>query len=157
MKNANKNNRGFSMVELIIVIAIMAILAAALAPALIKYLNKARLSSDIDLGKAIASAIMNNLADDGDKMDNATTYATPHEVNQMQNATFKADVFLSLQSATGGNIYGKSKKDATGAPFPSNEFFYTLDTAKNKVEVYYGGKTADYQIYPVIGSKMLAQ
>ena len=32
-------NKGFSLVELIIVIAIMAILAGALAPALIKYLS----------------------------------------------------------------------------------------------------------------------
>ena len=36
------NNEGFSLVELIIVIAIMAILAAALAPQLIKYIDNSR-------------------------------------------------------------------------------------------------------------------
>ncbi|MDF2801615.1 MAG: prepilin-type N-terminal cleavage/methylation domain, partial [Anaerocolumna sp.] len=36
------NNKGFSLVELIIVIAIMAILSGALAPQLIKYLDKSR-------------------------------------------------------------------------------------------------------------------
>ncbi len=40
------NNKGFSLVELIIVIAIMAILAAALAPQLIKYLEESRVSTD---------------------------------------------------------------------------------------------------------------
>lgn len=35
-------NQGFSLIELIIVIAIMAILAAALAPQLIKYIEKSR-------------------------------------------------------------------------------------------------------------------
>ena len=56
------SNKGFSMVELIIVIAIMAILAAALAPSLIKYINKSRLSTDIQTGTTIASAINAALA-----------------------------------------------------------------------------------------------
>ena len=55
-------NKGFSMVELIIVIAIMAILAAALAPALIKYINKSRLSTDVQTGTTVASAINSALA-----------------------------------------------------------------------------------------------
>ena len=38
----NNNNKGFSLVELIIVIAIMAILAGAIVPAVIHYIDKAR-------------------------------------------------------------------------------------------------------------------
>lgn len=37
-----KKNGGFSLVELIIVIAIMAVLAGAIAPAVIRYIDKAR-------------------------------------------------------------------------------------------------------------------
>ena len=51
-----KNNKGFSLVELIIVIAIMAILAGALAPALIKYINKSRRSADISNADTIRTA-----------------------------------------------------------------------------------------------------
>lgn len=53
-----RKNKGFSMVELIIVIAIMAILAAALAPALIKYVRKARRTRDVDAAGKIYSSFM---------------------------------------------------------------------------------------------------
>ena len=51
------NNKGFSLVELIIVIAIMAILAGAIAPALIKYIDKSRRSNDVSSCKTIKTAI----------------------------------------------------------------------------------------------------
>ncbi len=51
-----RRNHGFSMVEIIIVIAIMAILAAALAPQLIKYVRKSRRSTDIQSGDEIQSS-----------------------------------------------------------------------------------------------------
>ena len=40
-----KNNKGFSLVELIVVIAIMAVLVGVLAPQLIKYVEKSREST----------------------------------------------------------------------------------------------------------------
>ena len=58
------NNKGFSLVELIIVIAIMAVLAGALAPALITYIEKSRISTDKQTADTIRSAIQAALADD---------------------------------------------------------------------------------------------
>lgn len=46
MKKENMNDKGFSLVELIIVIAIMAILIVVLAPQYLKYVEKSRVSSD---------------------------------------------------------------------------------------------------------------
>ena len=42
-----KNNKGFSLVELIVVIAIMAVLVGVLAPQFIKYVDQSRVSTDV--------------------------------------------------------------------------------------------------------------
>lgn len=38
----NRNNKGFSLIELIVVVAIMAVLVGVLAPAYLRYVEKAR-------------------------------------------------------------------------------------------------------------------
>ncbi len=57
-------NKGFSLVELIIVIAIMAILAAAIAPALIRYIDKSRRADDVAAGETINTAVSAALANE---------------------------------------------------------------------------------------------
>jgi prepilin-type N-terminal cleavage/methylation domain len=57
-------NKGFSLVELIIVIAIMAILAAAIAPALIRYIDKSRKADDVTAAGTINSAVSAALANE---------------------------------------------------------------------------------------------
>lgn len=57
------NNKGFSLVELIVVIAIMAVLVGVLAPQFIKYVESSRRSTDISNAQNIQSAILADLAD----------------------------------------------------------------------------------------------
>ena len=46
MKTLKKNNKGFSLVELIVVILIMAIIAVALAPQVMKWVDESKVSTD---------------------------------------------------------------------------------------------------------------
>lgn len=55
MKKAKKNNKGFSLVELIVVVLIMAIIAVALAPQVMKWVDKSRISTDRQTADSVVS------------------------------------------------------------------------------------------------------
>lgn len=57
LKEQKMNNKGFSLVELIIVIAIMAVLIGVLAPQYLKYVERSRQSADADQVDTFISAV----------------------------------------------------------------------------------------------------
>lgn len=57
LKEKKLNNKGFSLVELIIVIAIMAVLIGVLAPQYLRYVERSRQSADIDNVDQMISAV----------------------------------------------------------------------------------------------------
>ena len=59
-----KNNKGFSLVELIVVIAIMAVLMVVLAPAMLRYVEKTRMQKDASAVSEAANAAELALADE---------------------------------------------------------------------------------------------
>lgn len=72
------NNKGFSLVELIIVIAIMAVLMGVLAPQLLKYVESSRLQSDLTAMSEVENAV--KIALSVEKIYNAVGTGTTVEI-----------------------------------------------------------------------------
>ena len=63
MNKIRKSNKGFTLVELIIVIAIIAVLTAVAAPQYIKYVDRSRWAQDQDNAQILLTAVQVAVAD----------------------------------------------------------------------------------------------
>lgn len=79
-----KENKGFSMIELIIVVAIMAILVGIIGAALIPYMEKSRASKDKSILDSVYSAYSSAIAETEDP--SALTLTSP-EVEALLDGT----------------------------------------------------------------------
>lgn len=131
-----KNNKGFSLVELIIVIAIMAILAGALAPALIKYINKSRRSADISNADTIRTACQTAMSDE-DAMVAIGTGVSGEDVSTLKTSH---GAFSSELSSILGNSTITSKYFDKGS-----EFTVDISVANNTVIVKANGQQVSPQ------------
>ena len=124
-----KDNKGFSLVELIVVIAIMAVLMVVLTPALLRYVEKTRLQTDNSAIAEIANAaeiacasekVNQEIATLGDTgavikftiTDGKYTGALEYTPNDTTSAAFRKEI-----DATIGTVVLKSNTYATkGTP-----------------------------------------
>ena len=125
-------NKGFSLVELIIVIAIMAILAAAIAPALIRYIDKSRKADDVTAGGTINSAVSAALANE-DAYDELQNWSnTIVAVVSKGGMTASGSAFKDeLEANLDQKVAPKYKKEDQAA-------FYVYADANHKISVVIG-------------------
>lgn len=106
------NNKGFSLVELIIVIAIMAILVGVLAPQYLKYVEKSRVSADKDQLDSFYTACTTAAADpDLTQVPTNVTTAVPFAPNNPGSDTWTYEVVNTM-----GGSAPKWKSKASSHP-----------------------------------------
>lgn len=127
-KYLSGSNEGFSLVELIIVIAIMAILVGVVALAVIPYLEKSRESKDLQALDTIASALTTAVAD---VKATGTQSFTINSAGSFDSNSAAAKVITNMQSTLGDSTLTLNSNGGSGK---SIECYY--NTTNNKVVVY---------------------
>lgn len=113
-KFKKKNNKGFSLVELIVVIAIMAVLMGVLAPTLIGNIEKSRESKDLQNLDSIRQAVVAAMAVEGVYAAAVPASGSADNAYTVSGTTLSGAP-ASLQSAFGDIITGDTKMTCAAA------------------------------------------
>lgn len=127
-KYLSGSNEGFSLVELIIVIAIMAILIGVVALAVIPYLEKSRESKDLQALDTICSALTTAVADT--KATGSGSFSIDAS-GSVAAAGSESKVWNAMSQTLGEATLTLSSQYGSGQPI-----ICCYDTANNKVICY---------------------
>ena len=130
--NKKMDNKGFSLVELIIVITIMAILVGVLTPQFVKFLEKSRESTDLQNIEEAKTAIETYVADHGEEsLPGSITVSCPKATTGNITYGGLASGKLSDYGVGGAsdNIASKSKSSKWSG---TGDFVWTYNTSSYK-------------------------
>lgn len=136
--NKKKNNKGFSLIELIIAIAILIILTGLLAPQFMKYIEKSREAKDMQTLDTVYSAVQGAIADQK-AYEDLLTELEGNNINKTNGVTLK-----SLMEGDGA--FAKELETLLGKP--AEEINKSFQSKLSKTDVSAG------EVYVAIDNHM---
>ena len=121
MKERLKNNKGFTLVEIIVVLVILAILAAIAVPAVLGYVDESKKTRYIEEAHSIYTVIQTEEARYkalGNELNDDTYNNTEYKKELTETITKKTDnakYYVNFKNDDGKNVYSviKRNKDIT--------------------------------------------
>ena len=141
-----RNNKGFSLVELIVVILIMAIIAVALAPQVMKWVENSRIAKDMNTRAELESACKRGMTDE-DAFQNVLNggYRIEIEVDNAGNKTVKCVPDADIENDAFWKNFFKEYNVKDYADFKNKVEIKSSPVSGKKIEmtvyVYQGGHT----------------
>lgn len=130
--------KGFTLVELVVVIAVLAILIGILAPAYTKYVERSRESTDLANARSAYSEIMMRLAEK-DEIPDPITIPLKQKMSDWQTP---------LPISIGGVTFdGKDTDNWVGTPGSNGTCVVSYDKDKGTVFTWSGGSGTQRPIY----------
>ncbi len=145
MKKITKNNKGFSLIELIIVIAIMAVLVAIIAPNLTKYLGSSKTKTDQKNADELASQLQTCITeydtDQSTSLGASIGGGTMNITWSGKTATSSSPADTTFDGIVNANITSDTKSKENGSP-ASADITYNSTTKVYTITVTVGNATA---------------
>ncbi|MBR6256855.1 MAG: type II secretion system protein [Lachnospiraceae bacterium] len=147
MKKRNLDNKGFTLVELIVVLVILAILAAILVPALLGYIDQAKSKQSMINARTVLTAAQAELS---------SIYGSKAEPEAIQvggnhNANFKKTADFDNLTPSVNKVTIACKKDfekgASAKPRNEQHDAFTvvyMEYIDESVTLYYDGTTGEW-------------
>lgn len=132
MKKLRKNDKGFTLVELIVVLVILALLAAILVPALLGYIDKAKKEKNYQAAQEVHTAVQ-ALATESYGKGNTAPTMTLDDIKDLAGIEDLAEVNVKWKN-TADNEKTKFQVDAMSVKFTSDssDVYYTYTMGKDK-------------------------